>query len=74
MLPPAVNTDLGGVGLHTFGAPLNDFADSVVKGFDNGEQEIGYGGTEKRARSTREELDELTKQTWEGFLKRNPEF
>lgn len=29
IIPPAVNTDLGGVGKHTFGVPLNDFADSV---------------------------------------------
>src|SRR6185312_15994897 len=29
IIPPAVNTDLGGPGLHTFGVPLNEFADSV---------------------------------------------
>lgn len=31
ILPPAVNTDLGGPGLHTFGAPLDDFADSIFE-------------------------------------------
>jgi len=31
IVPPAVNTDLGGKGLHTFGAPLDDFADSVMQ-------------------------------------------
>ncbi|GAA3321365.1 hypothetical protein GCM10020331_036880 [Ectobacillus funiculus] len=27
--PPAVNTDLGGVGLHTFGVPVDEFADGI---------------------------------------------
>jgi hypothetical protein len=31
IVPPAVNTDLGGPGQHDFGAPLDDFADSVIK-------------------------------------------
>jgi uncharacterized oxidoreductase len=31
VVPPAVNTDLGGPGLHDFGAPLDEFADSVMK-------------------------------------------
>jgi hypothetical protein len=26
---PAVNTDLEGIGLHTFGVPLDEFADGV---------------------------------------------
>lgn len=30
-LPSAVNTDLGGVGLHTFGVPVDDFADAVFQ-------------------------------------------
>ncbi|MGV3467405.1 MAG: SDR family oxidoreductase [Heyndrickxia sp.] len=74
IFPPAVNTDLGGVGLHTFGAPLNDFADAVFEGIKNGKEEIGYGGSEKRLRATRDELDEGTKLAWEGFLNRNPDF
>ena len=39
--PPAVNTDLGGAGLHTFGVPLGEFADAVFEGFGNGDLEIG---------------------------------
>lgn len=74
ILPPAVNTDLGGVGLHTFGAPLNDFADSVFQGIEHGDLEIGYGGTEKRLVASKEEIDEGTKQAWERFLSNNPDF
>ena len=29
IIPPAVNTDLGGKGLHDFGVPLNEFSDSI---------------------------------------------
>lgn len=74
VLPPAVNTDLGGVGLHTFGAPLEDFADSIFKGLKNGQNEIGYGGTEKRIGAPREEIDQGIKMAWKNFLKNNPEF
>lgn len=30
VMPSAINTDLGGVGLHTFGVPVNEFADAVI--------------------------------------------
>jgi uncharacterized oxidoreductase len=74
ILPPAVNTDLGGVGLHTFGAPLDDFADTIFNGLRNGLIEIGYGGTEKRIGASREEIERGMKMAWENFLKNNPEF
>jgi uncharacterized oxidoreductase len=48
--PPAVNTDLGGEGLHTFGVPLNEFADGVFQELEKGVQEIGYGSSEKALR------------------------
>jgi len=60
--PPAVQTDLGGPGLHTFGAPLQDFADSVVKELANGSTEVGYGSSEKARKASREELDMLFQQ------------
>ncbi|CAM3405132.1 SDR family oxidoreductase [Marinicrinis lubricantis] len=74
VFPPAVNTDLGGMGLHTAGAPLDDFADIVFRRFENGDLEIGYGDSEKRLRATKEEIDQGTKQAWESFLTHNPAF
>jgi uncharacterized oxidoreductase len=74
VFPPAVNTDLGGPGLHTFGAPLDDFADAVFQGFESGEIEIGYGGTEQRLQATRAENDELTQVMWQQFVNRTPSF
>lgn len=74
VLPPAVNTDLGGAGLHTFGAPLNDFINAIFEGLKNEQLEIGYGGTEKRLFASKEELEQGMKNAWENFLKRNPDF
>jgi uncharacterized oxidoreductase len=74
VLPPAVNTDLGGAGLHTFGAPLDDFANTIFDGLKNGRVEIGYGGTEQRIGATREEIEQGMKMAWKNFLKNNPGF
>ncbi len=51
VIPPAVDTDLGGPGLHTFGAPLDEFADAVMARLAAGELEIAYGMAEERARA-----------------------
>ena len=48
IVPPAVNTDLGGAGLHTMGEPLDAFADAVMSRISGGELEIGYGSAEQR--------------------------
>lgn len=74
ILPPAVNTDLGGAGLHTFGAPLDDFADSVFAEYQSGALEIGYGGTEQRARAMRDEIEPAMKQMWQHYKTNNPTF
>jgi uncharacterized oxidoreductase len=74
ILPPAVNTDLGGAGLHTFGAPLSDFADTIFAELEKGEDEIGYGGTKERLHATREEIIQGIKGAWQNFLKNNPGF
>lgn len=56
--PPAVNTDLGGPGLHTFGEPLDAFADGIFEGLKNNEIEIGYGRSAKAMRMSRDEIDQ----------------
>ena len=58
IVPPAVNTDLGGPGLHTFGAPLDDFADEVMRRMADGELEIAYGMARDRAHAARAAFDE----------------
>lgn len=59
IIPPAVNTDLGGAGLHTFGENLDEFADTVfaklLESDDN--VEIGFKMSEKIRSASRAELD-----------------
>ncbi|MCM3388356.1 SDR family NAD(P)-dependent oxidoreductase [Ureibacillus chungkukjangi] len=74
VLPPAVNTDLGGAGLHTFGAPLNEFISGIFDGLRSEKLEIGYEGTEKRLTATKEEIEQGMKNAWQNYLKNNPEF
>ena len=59
IVPPAVNTDLGGPGLHTFGADVNEFADAVMARIQAGETEVGFGFSEGSRRASRDELDAL---------------
>jgi uncharacterized oxidoreductase len=57
IVPPAVDTDLGGPGLHTFGTNVDEFADAVMGRIAAGEIEVGYGFAEQTRRASREELD-----------------
>lgn len=59
IIPPAVDTDLGGPGLHTFGVPLDEFADSAFERLLRGDLEIAYGFAESASRASREELDAM---------------
>lgn len=62
--PPAVNTDLGGTGLHTQGEPLDAFADGIFKGLEDGRKEIGYGTSVSRLRMSRDEIDAYTEKMY----------
>ena len=57
IIPPAVHTNLGGTD-HSFGVPLDEYADSVMAGLAAGLTEIGYGTSETRRLASRQELDE----------------
>lgn len=61
--PPAVNTDLGGVGIHTDGVPVDEFVDSVMARVAVGELEVGYGFSETARHASREQLDHLFAQS-----------
>ena len=62
IVPPGVQTDLGGPGLHDFGVPLPEFTDAVMKALERDELEIGYGTAEKARAASREETDKMFKQ------------
>ncbi|PTX19310.1 putative oxidoreductase [Pontibacter mucosus] len=61
IVPPAVDTDLGGVGIHTMGVPVDEFTDSIMKRMAAGELEVGYGRSEKARLASREEIDEMVR-------------
>src|SRR4051794_33246902 len=59
VIPPAVDTDLGGPGLHPFGIAVDEFADAVMARLAAGDLEITYGFAEQASRASRQELDQI---------------
>jgi uncharacterized oxidoreductase len=57
--PPAVNTDLGGPGLHAHGVALDEFVDAAIGQMLAGSTEISYGFSEQASRASRAELDQI---------------
>lgn len=58
IVPPVVDTPLGGPGLHTYGVSSDEFAESVIDRIAAGELEVGYDFSEGLRHATRGELDE----------------
>ncbi|MXN93047.1 SDR family NAD(P)-dependent oxidoreductase [Flavobacterium sp. Sd200] len=42
LIPPALDTDLGGTGIHSSFPPVSGFIDKVFEGLENGDEEITY--------------------------------
>jgi len=59
IIPPAVNTDLGGPGQHDFGVPLKEFADSIMARVDKGDLEVPFGMSERASQASRAELNKV---------------
>jgi uncharacterized oxidoreductase len=57
IIPPAVNTDLGGKGLHTSGVDIDEFTDAIVKQLEDGQIEASYGLATEGSQASREQLD-----------------
>lgn len=47
IIPPALNTDLGGKGIHDFAPPVSGFIDSMFEQLDRDKLELTYGFTEQ---------------------------
>jgi len=56
LIPPALNTDLGGKGLHDHAPPVSDFIESVFEQLKQGKTEAAFGFAEERAKMGAEEL------------------
>lgn len=57
LIPPALNTDLGGKGLHDHAPPVSDFIESVFEQLKEGKTEVTFGFSAERAKVGREELE-----------------
>ena len=60
IIPPAVDTDLGGPGHHAGAVPVAEFADAVMAGIAAGKMEIAYGLGEKARTASRDEIDVMS--------------
>ena len=47
IIPPALNTDLGGKGIHDFAPPVSGFIESIFEQMEKGKNELTYGFTEQ---------------------------
>ena len=54
MIPPALNTDLGGKGLHDEQPPVSDFVDAVFQQMAEGKTELTFGFSEVMYKATPE--------------------
>jgi uncharacterized oxidoreductase len=60
IIPPAVDTDLGGPGLHTFGVKIGELLDAALPRIENGEREVAYGFAQQASQGSRAEVDALS--------------
>jgi uncharacterized oxidoreductase len=56
IIPPALNTDLGGKGIHDEHPPVGDFVESIFKQLQEGKVELTFGTSESRAAANNETI------------------
>lgn len=56
MIPPALNTDLGGKGLHDQAPPVSDFITAVFEQLKAGKTELTFGFSDAMTKATPDEL------------------
>ncbi len=66
IIPPALNTDLGGKGIHDYAPPVSGFIDSIFEQLENGKNTLTYGFSEDMANAGPEDLKKA-------FERMNPE-
>jgi len=58
IIPPALNTDLGGKGLHDFAPPVSDFIESIFEQLKNNSNELTFGTSKAQAKINNETIEE----------------
>lgn len=62
MIPPALNTDLGGKGIHDGAPPVKDFIEAVFKQMKEGSNELTFGFSEERTKANNATISEYFKK------------
>ena len=62
VIPPIVNTDLGGQGLHTVGVDVAEFTGAIVQQLKEGQIEATYGTSAQVSRASRDQLDMISQR------------
>lgn len=65
IIPPALNTDLGGKGLHDYAPPVSDFIASIFEQLKEGKTELTFGFSTAMSKANPEELQQA-------FARMNP--
>jgi uncharacterized oxidoreductase len=56
IIPPALNTDLGGKGIHDFAPPVSEFIESIFRQIEDGKNELTFGHSEHAIKAGPEDL------------------
>ncbi|MFL5748875.1 MAG: SDR family oxidoreductase [Niastella sp.] len=56
IIPPALNTDLGGKGIHNEFPPVSDFIESIFQQLKEGKTELTFGTSEARAKDNNDTI------------------
>ncbi|MES2239071.1 MAG: SDR family NAD(P)-dependent oxidoreductase [Bacteroidota bacterium] len=59
IIPPALNTDLGGKGLHTQNPPVSDFITAIFEQMKEGKNQLTFGASEMLSNAGPEKLVEI---------------
>jgi uncharacterized oxidoreductase len=59
LIPPALNTDLGGKGLHDTAPPVSDFVESVFEQLKQGKTEVTFGFSEMLSKGSPDDVKKV---------------
>ena len=59
IIPPALNTDLGGIGLHNYAPPVSEFIDAIFNQLKVNKTQLTFGQTDSVIKSGAEDLKNM---------------
>ena len=62
MIPPALNTDLGGKGLHDYAPPVSDFIEAIFEQLKQGKTTLTFGFSEAMSKAAPDDVQKAFKE------------